>query len=150
MKEPKYLSDAQKAVRLIYKGLSPRSSALRDSDYNYLLKHYGAHPNFKVLVDDLAQMLELKVLAVLENSIILTPDSQDSVFAATLTDWRSSLGEMHQTAIALIHVAIAATFYPTAAALVDSVVDDVPLTVSAMRIAETLQDLCQRLGGRCK
>ena len=145
MKEPKYLSDAQKAVRLIYKGLSPRLSALRDSDYKDLLKHYGADSDFRVLVDDLAQMLELKVLAVLENSIILTPDTKDSVFAARLIDWRSGLGEMHQVAIALIHVAIAATFYPTASALADAEVDHVPLTVSARRIAETLLDLCQRL-----
>src|SRR3546814_8243691 len=100
------------------KGLSPRASALRgDPDYQQLLAHWRADPEFQILVRDLAPMLDLRVIDVLDHAIVLAPLSPDSVFAATISDLRSGLGEMSRGALALIHYPIEATLFPTPAPL---------------------------------
>ena len=58
-----HLSEAQKAVLLLNKGLSPRVSALRgDVDYRQLLAHWRADPEFRALVQELAPMLGLRLI----------------------------------------------------------------------------------------
>ena len=141
-----HLSEAQKAVLLLGKGLSPRASALRgDSDYRQLLAHWRADPGFRNLVQELAPMLDLRVIDALEHSIVLAPLGPDSVFAATLTDLRRDLGEISRGALALVHVAIAATFFPTAAVLEGSQEDHAELSATPARIAALLREQCQRL-----
>lgn len=140
------LSEAQKAVRLLYKGLSPRASALRgDQEYGQLIAHYRADPAFRSLVHELAPMLELRVLDVLEQAIVLAPTSPESTFAATISDIRSSLREMERATLALIQIAIAATFFPTAAVLAGRQDDDGEVSASAEQIVALLKDHCQRL-----
>jgi len=140
------LSEAQKAVLLLNKGLSPRASALRgDSEYRQLLAHWRADPEFRNLVHELAPMLGLRVIDTLEHAIVLAPLGPDSVFAATLTDLRRDLGEMPRAALALIHVAIAATFFPTAAALTGTWDDHAEISVTPVRIAALLREHCRRL-----
>ena len=141
-----HLSEAQRAVLLLNKGLSPRASALRgDSDYQQLLAHWRADPEFRNLVRELAPMLGLRVIDALEHSIVLAPLGPDSVFAATLTDLRRDLGEMSRGALALIHIAIAATFFPTAAALKGADGDHAELSATPARIAALLREHCRRL-----
>ena len=138
-----HLSEAQKAVLLINKGLSPRATALRgDVDYLQLLAHWRADPGFRQLVEDLAPMLGLRVIDVLEQAIVLAPSGPDSVFAATLTDLR---GEMSRGALALVHVAIAATFFPTAVALTGAQDDFAEVSATPARIAAVLREHCGRL-----
>lgn len=57
---------------------------------------------------------------VLDHAIVLAPTSPGTIFATTLTEFRTGLGEMSRGAIALIHIAIAATFFPTASVLTDA------------------------------
>ena len=141
-----YLSEAQKAVLLLNKGLSPRASALRgDVDYRQLLAHWRADPEFRQLVDDLAPMLGLRVIDVLDHAIVLAPSGLESVFAATLTDLRPGLGEMPRGALALIHIAIAATFFPTAAALTGAQDDFAEVSATPARVAAVLREHCGRL-----
>ena len=141
-----HLSEAQKAVLLLNKGLSPRVSALRgDVDYRQLLAHWRADPEFRQLVHDLAPMLGLRVIDVLEHAIVLAPFSADSVFAATLTDLRPSLGEMSRGALALVHIAVAATFFPTAVALTGAQDDFAEVSATPARIAAVLREHCGRL-----
>lgn len=141
-----HLSEAQKAVLLLYKGLSPRASALRgDPDYQQLLAHWRADPEFQILVRDLAPMLELRVVDVLDHAIVLTPLSPESVFAATISDLRPALGEMSRGALALIHIAIAATFFPTATALTGAQEDVGEVSAAPAQIAALLRDHCERL-----
>lgn len=140
------LSESQKAVLLLYKGLSPRASAIRgDTDYQQLLTHWRADPDFQMLVRDLAPMLELRVVDVLEHAIVLAPLNTDSVFAATISDLRPNLGEMSRGALALIHIAIAATFFPTATALTGTELDTGEVSASPAQIAALLRDHCERL-----
>ncbi len=141
-----HLSEAQKAVLLLNKGLSPRASALRgDVDYRQLLAHYRADPEFRQLVDDLAPMLGLRVIDVLDHAIVLAPLGPESVFAATLTDLRQGLGEMPRGALALVHIAIAATFFPTAAVLTGAQDDFAEVSATPARVAAVLSDHCGRL-----
>ena len=139
------LSLAQKAVLLIYKGLSPRASALRgDSDYQHLLALWRADPEFRALVEALAPMLELRVIDVLDNAIVLAPCGPDSVFAATVTDLRARLNDMSRAMLAIIHVGIAATFFPTAAALAGND-EGAATSATPERIASVLHGHCQTL-----
>ena len=140
------LSTAQKAVLLLRKGLSPRASALRgDADYGQLLAYWRADPEFRVLVEDLAPMLDLRVVDVLEHAIVLAPLGADSVFAATLTDLRPGLGDMPRGALALIQIAIAATFFPTAVVLTGTQDDHAEVSATPLRVATVLREHCQRL-----
>ncbi len=146
MADMRHLSTAQKAVLLLKKGLSPRASALRgDIEYQQLLALWRADPEFRRLVHELAPMLDLRVIDALENAIILSPLGPDSVFAATLTDVRRGIGEIPRGALALIHIAIAATFFPTAAALTGTQADNANVSASPARIAALLREHCQRL-----
>ena len=141
-----HLSEAQKAVLLLNKGLAPRASALRgDTDYRQLLAHWRADPEFRALVQELAPMLGLRVVDALEHAIVLAPQGPESVFAATLTDLRKDLGEMPRGALALIHVAIAATFFPTAAVLTGMQEDRAEVSATPARIASLLREHCRRL-----
>ena len=141
-----HLSEAQKAVLLLRKGLSPRASALRgDADYVQLLAHWRAEPEFRQLVRELAPMLSLRVIDVLEHAIILAPLGSDSVFAATLTDLRPGIGEMSRGAVALVHISIAATFFPTAVVLTGAQEDFAEVSATPARIAAVLREHCERL-----
>ena len=141
-----HLSEAQKAVLLLSKGLSPRASALRgDVDYLQLLAHWRADPEFRQLVRELAPMLGLRVIDVLEHAIILAPFGADSVFAATLTDLRPGISEMSRGALALVHIAIAATFFPTAVVLTGAQDDFAEVSATPARIAAVLREHCGRL-----
>ena len=141
-----HLSEPQKAVLLLNKGLSPRASALRgDVDYRQLLAHWRADPEFRDLVRDLAPMLGLRVVDVLEHAIVLVPFGPDSVFTATLTHLRPGLGEMQRGALALVQVAVAATFFPTAVALNGAQDDFAEVSATPARIAAVLREQCERL-----
>ena len=140
------LSEAQKAVLFLNKGLAPRASALRgDTDYRQLLAHWRADPEFRALVHELAPMLGLRVVDAPEHAIVLAPQGPESVFAATLTDLRKDLGEMPRGALALIHVAIAATFFPTAAVLTGMQEDRAEVSATPARIASLLREQCRHL-----
>lgn len=141
-----HLSEAQKAVLLLKKGLSPRASALHgDVDYRQLLAHWRADPEFRQLVLDLAPMLDLRVIDALDHAIVLAPSGPDSVFAATLTDLRPGLGEMSRGTLALVQIAVAATFFPTAAVLMGTQDDSAEVSATPTRIAAVLREHCGRL-----
>ena len=140
------LSETQKALRLIYKGLHPRASALSgDPEYRALLRHWRADPEFQLTVRDLAPMLELRIVDVVDQGIVLAPDSPDSYFAATLSDLRPGLGDMSRGSLALVQIAIAATFFPTAAALTGADDDGGDISATPDRIAQFLREHCERL-----
>ena len=69
----------------------------------------------------------------------------DSVFAASLTEVRRGIGEMTRGALALIHVAIAATFFPSAAVLTGAQAENADVSASPTRVAALLREHCQRL-----
>lgn len=142
------LTRAQQAVLLIRKGLSPRASALRgDPDYARLLALWRADPELRSLVGELAPMLDLQVLDVLPTGIVLAPSGPHSVFAETLSDLRSGLQEMQAGVLALIHVGIAATFFPTTADIEHTAAGG-EFSVSPQRVVGVVRTLCAGLEAR--
>ena len=142
------LTRAQQAVLLIRKGLSPRASALRgDPDYARLLALWRADPELRSLVEELAPMLDLQVLDVLPTGIVLAPSGPRSVFAETLSDLRSGVQEMQAGVLALIHVGIAATFFPSSTDIENTAAGG-EFSVSPQRIVGVVRRLCAGLEAR--
>lgn len=118
-----------KASRLVYKGLQPRISPEKDPEYKELCRLCLSSREFSDTVDAIAEGLSLTVVYVSDRGIILTPSSTESRFAMGLTEYRKELEGDQDTEdrekltrrglIALVQIAIAATFYPTAEALDD-------------------------------
>lgn len=111
--------EANDAGRLVRFGLMPRIRPARDADYSALVLRYQTDPAFARLVVGFAGGQGLSVLACdrLEG-LVLTP-TDDSPFRIRLADYVA----MHSADIRLLHglvqLAIAATAYPTSAALED-------------------------------
>lgn len=135
------------ASRLIYKGLSPRSSPQQDREYLDLLRLWIAEPEFRELVSAVADGLELAVLEVAETGLVLAPKDAHSRFAMGLSEYRRSLArdgnKLERGMIAVLQAAVAATFFPTAAKL-----DDPDEAVETLRLddcREVVLNLCHRL-----
>ena len=132
-----------RAARLVLKGLSPRLRPASDLEYRDLVAEYMADDAFRAVVHTIAGAFEMKVLDVSPMGIVLAPHPETR-FAATVSDYRARLGEVDRGLLALIQVAVAATFFPTAASL--EIIDrpgEVSVTVS--RIRDNLLALCRRL-----
>lgn len=113
-----------KSSRLVYKGLLPKASVEKDSEYKDLLQKCLSSHEFNDTVVAVAEGLSLSVVDISERGIILTPMDTDSRFAMGLSEYRKELegdsdpqdinAQAKRGLIALTQVAIAATFFPTA------------------------------------
>ena len=112
-----------KAARLIYMGLQPKITPSKDREYKDLIQLAMSSDKFRDMVQTVAQGLSLYVVDISERGIILSPEDLGSLFKMTLTEYRRELGGDDTDAkpglIALVQVAIAATFFPTAESLDD-------------------------------
>lgn len=111
--------DANEAGRLVRFGLMPRLRPARDADYTHLVLRYQTDPAFARLVVGFAGGQGLSVLDCdrLEG-LVLTP-TDDSPFRTRLSDYVSIPGTEIRLLHGLVQLAIAATAYPTSAALED-------------------------------
>ena len=140
------LSESQKAVRLIYKGLRPRNSGLQDAEYAQLLAHWDADPAFRDEVTRHASVMELSVIHVDNRKIFLRPSHEDSIFAPRLSDIRANASDLDRGALALIFIAVGAAFFRTGGDLVGRGDQDPELT--AEQIESILDELCTKLAER--
>lgn len=134
-----------KAARLIYKGLAPRGRPSADEDYKELLRRYQASDEFRQSVHSVAEGLELRVLDVSQYGIVLSP-AEGGLFAMSAADFRAQVNDKDRGVIALIQVAIAATFFPTAESLND--LDRRPPPATLRQIRDRLIGLCRELERR--
>lgn len=134
---------ALEASRLLAKALRPRLTTPRDADYARLLNRWRADPEFRVMVETIADGLELTVLEAGETALWVAPVDETSLFAATLGDVREKLGEVDKGLIALLQVAIAATFFPTGRMLSEAA--DEPPSASLEHLLNVLLELCGQL-----
>lgn len=134
-------STVWRASRLVLKGLAPRLHPTRDSEYAALIRDWEGDESFRQHVLDVAAGLDLRVLQVGRGGIILMP-APGSRFAMTAADYRANVKTEDRGLIALVQVAVAATFYPTAASL--ETLDRPVTTVTVQQIRETLVNLCQQ------
>ncbi len=137
-----------KASQLIYKGLNPKSSPQRDKEYKELLYLCLSSHEFMDMVHSIAEGLSLTVVDISDRGVILSPMNADSRFVMTLGEYRKELegdeADAQKALVALLQVAIASTFFPTAEQLDD---DDSPIGRSATikEIYEVLIGICKKL-----
>lgn len=109
------------ASRLIACGLGAGRSLSRDPDYRHLVALWGANEDgFRTRVLEIASGLGLRVADVSPQfGIVLVPSSRHSPFASRTTDIRRRADAFSTGAIAIVQVAVAAAFFPTADLLAD-------------------------------
>jgi hypothetical protein len=136
--------EARDASILIAFGLRPRLRPENEPDYGSLLARYRIDADFRSVVEAVAEGLGLLVLGGGPFGLALGPQ-EGSVFALRLSDYKSSLTVEDRLLHGLVHLAIAAYCYPTAASLDDEAAVQ---RVSATGIERYLRDVCERLAGR--
>jgi len=132
------------AGRLISFGLRPRLRPSRDSEYQKLVLQFHADPEFEALVREVATGQGLSVLSVdrLEGIVLVAVD-EDSPYRMRLTDYVNVSGSEMRLLHGLVQIAIAATAYPTAAALED---DQRLASVSAGQVFERIRRIVEEEG----
>lgn len=137
------LTQTQKAVRLIYKGLRANASAFRDKEYGDLLRTWEADPAFRLLVESHAAMMDLDVMDATPAQIILRPSRNDSLFRMTLPQARGTPLARTGGLFALALVAVGAAFFPNGVDLAPGAVERPQMSVED--IEEILSSLCDRI-----
>lgn len=105
----------RQAARLVALGLITNEQPSRQEDFRELLSLYATDVEFREMVATIAAGLGLRVVAVNELDVVLSPTNPDGPFAYTLGDWRQSTGQgsaddrlVHGLAV----LGICAYFYP--------------------------------------
>jgi len=127
-------------VKALQRGITPSNNA----EYQRLLAHYGADPEFRSLVGQIASGMQLRILDVSETRGMFVVPEKDSPFAIRLSDIRhQTMSPGLKAALVLVHVAIAAQFYPTTDALEDD--DYTPFPASIANFRNAVQSLATRM-----
>lgn len=135
--------DAGAAAQLVGFGLSPRLRPAGDPAYAALVERFATDTGFADVVEQVAGGLGLAVLDVGASGIVLAP-GPESPFAQRLSDYRANLSVNERLLHGLVHLAIAAYCYPTAASLGEGDVR----TCSVAAVERYLRDAATRLRER--
>lgn len=132
---------AYDAGRLIQWGLRPKAIPFNEPEYRALIDGYIDRPQFRSLVQELAEGLGLVVLAVNDRGFFLgTQDN--SVFALRPSDFRSGRTTADDRLLdGLIQIAIAATIYPRQQDLDEDALEAKP-PITCHEVDELLRKLC--------
>lgn len=109
----------QQAAALAYKGLQLGAMPASDKEYAELVRLYLSDPQMREAVHDIVDGMQLRIIGdvSLDRGFFLAPMNVESRFAFRLSDIRSGMDETQKALLALCHLAIAATFFPTMDAL---------------------------------
>lgn len=133
-------TQAEGVGRLLSKALDAKRTPVNDNEYRELLKLYAGNPDFREMFAGVTKGLQLMILSVDEYGAFLAPESSDSPFAVGIGDLRAGGLKPEQRALmVLIHMTVAALFYPTADKLFDEGYDAPP--VSERQIVASLRDM---------
>lgn len=131
------LGAASDAGRLLSFGLRPRLRPVKDSDYARLIVRFKTEPAFEQLVRATATGQGLTVLDVDRiEGIVLAANDDDSPYRIRLADYVNLPNSDVRLLHGFVHLAIAATAYPTAAALED---DQRLASVSVQQVYERIR-----------
>lgn len=111
---------ATEAAALVRYGLSPKTRPRNDGEYNALVVRYLTDGGFRSLVHAVAVGQGLIVLACDRMEGIVLAPTEDSPYRMRLSDYVLVQSTDTRLLHGLVQLAIAATAYPTAAALEDS------------------------------
>lgn len=142
-----FRNNAFAAGKLLTKALQPGLTPLNDKEYRDLLNAYEADGAFREVFDSVAKGMDLTPVSVDYRGAVLVPSSGDSLFALRLSDLRANGLKMEQKALmVLVHLTIAALFFPTAEKLFDDGYDAPP--VSERLTAMHLRDMASAVATR--
>jgi hypothetical protein len=129
------------AGRLIQWGLRPKTIPFNEPEYRELIDCYIDRPQFRALVQELAEGLGLVILAVSDRGLFLgTQDN--SVFALRPSDFRSGRSTADDRLLdGLVQMAIAATIYPRQQDLDEDALEAKP-PITCHEVDELLRKLC--------
>ena len=135
------------AARLVAYGLRTRTRPGSDSEYAELVVRHLAEPSFASTTRAVAGGYGLSVLSVDRiEGIVLTPVDDDSPFRMRLADYVAVPNADTRLMHGLVQLAIAATAYPTAAALED---DQRLASVTVQQVYDRIRHIIDdaRVGG---
>ena len=141
---PNEQADAYLAGRLIQWGLRVKERPALQAEYKELIDRLQDRSEFRLLLNQFAEGLGLRILDWGEHGLALAP-AVDSPFALKGASFRPSRADADERLLdGLVQVAIAATLFPTPQELEeDAVVARPPVTVD--EIDDTLRRICDRL-----
>ncbi|MBC8737167.1 hypothetical protein F6X40_10140 [Paraburkholderia sp. UCT31] len=131
------------AGELLYKGLQRISPTVTDPHYKRLLALYEAERDFRDMVEEFANGMQLRVLSVTPRGIAVVPANADSMFAINIGDIKSGMKREEKALHVLTYTAIAALFYPTAENLADDAWHSP--RISDEMVVSALRSICQTL-----
>ncbi|MFI7097181.1 hypothetical protein [Streptomyces lydicus] len=106
------------AARLVRYACQPRRKPLGDADYHDLVERYRSSPAFREIVDAIAEGMSLHVITAHSEEGLRVSAATGGLFAFKLADLPAKMRDPKDRLVyGLIHVAIAAHAYPTAADL---------------------------------
>lgn len=138
------VADAGAAAQLVGYGLQPRLRPAAAAGYADLVARHQSDVAFRDLVEHVADGLGLLVLDADVVSGVVLAAAPGSPFELRLGDYRTNLSADDRLLHGLIHVAIAAYVYPTAASLSDDEVRH----ASVVNVERFLRAACERLAER--
>ncbi|MFB6987920.1 hypothetical protein ACFC0C_16515 [Streptomyces sp. NPDC056178] len=130
------------AARLVRYACQPRRKPLGDADYHDLVERYRSSPAFRELVDAIAEGMSLNVITAHSEEGLRVSAVTGGLFAFKLADLPAKMRDPKDRLVyGLIHVAIAAHAYPTAADLEEETIK----RVSVKEIDAFVRHLIHRL-----
>ncbi|MFI5867869.1 hypothetical protein [Streptomyces sp. NPDC051546] len=130
------------AARLVRYACQPRRKPLGDADYHDLLERYRSTPAFREVADAIAEGMSLNVLTAHSEEGLRVSAVAGGLFAFKLADLPAKMRDPKDRLVyGLIHVAIAAHAYPTAADLEEETIK----RVSVEEIDRFVRHLVSRL-----
>lgn len=141
---PKVAREARDAAALISFGLRPRLRPENEAAYGDLLARFRVDAEFRSVVEGVADGLGLLVLGAGPFGLALGV-REGSPFALRLSDYKANLSVEDRLLHGLVHLAVAAYCYPTAASLDDEAAVQ---RVSTTGLERYLRAACERLAQR--
>lgn len=138
--------DAREAGELLRLAMIQKSRPVAASSrMNDLVQRYLEEDSFRRLVDSVAEGLGLEILDTSRSQFLLTPSDEESPFALNLSEYSRILGgkAVGRSRLVAIHLGLAASFFPTAAAL-DSDFSEVGHWTE-QQLRDRLRDMAQKL-----
>jgi hypothetical protein len=109
------LSDAAQAARLLMLAMGPATTPANNDEYGHLTGRYLSESGFRGVVEDIAEAMELTVIAESPQYGIVLGSEPGGFFAPRLDDFRRGMSSVKErTAYGLLHFMLVGYVYPSA------------------------------------
>lgn len=108
------LSDPAQAARLLVLAMGPSTTPANNDEYGHLTGRYLSESSFRGMVEDIAEAMELTILAESPQFGLVLGSEPGGFFAPRLDDFRRGMSIKERTAYGLLHFVLVAYIYPSA------------------------------------